>query len=181
VSAAAQRSFWGWGREGAGPDAAQQQAIVRTLAARFAAGERTLAPAPRIEDIALPAARISPPAALAPLCSDTPLDRASHTWGKSYRDVVRGLRGDFSAAPDFVARPRDDDDVRALLDWCGSHDVAAIPYGGGSSVVGGVEADVGEGWRGAVSLDTTRIAGVREVDVASRAARISGGTLGPDL
>ena len=56
-----------------------------------------------------------------------------------------------------------------------------VPYGGGSSVVGGVEPDVGEGYAGVVSLDTTALRGVVEIDAVSRAARIRAGTLGPDL
>src|ERR1019366_6807229 len=72
-------------------------------------------------------------------------------------------------------------DVVALLDWCSSTGVAAIPYGGGSSVVGGVEADVGDDYRGVVSLDLTRMDRVIEIDRTSRAARIQAGALGPVL
>ncbi len=69
----------------------------------------------------------------------------------------------------------------ALLDWCTEGDVAAIPYGGGSSVVGGVEADVGDGFAGVVSIDLTRLDRVLEIDPVSRAARIQAGALGPVL
>jgi len=174
------RKFWGWGVEGAGPDEEQARGIARTLSALYGR-DLELAPVPRIEDIALPATRIAPPAALAGLCSSDPLDRAGHTYGKSYRDVVRGLRGDFAPAPDFVARPGDEAEVTALLDWCGSQEVAAIPYGGGSSVVGGVEARLPESCRGAVSLDLSRLGRVLEVDRVSRAARIQAGIFGPAL
>jgi alkyldihydroxyacetonephosphate synthase len=69
----------------------------------------------------------------------------------------------------------------SVLEWCGDASAAAIPFGGGSSVVGGVEADVGNGYTGAVSIDLRHLQGVLEVDHASRAARIAGGTLGPVL
>jgi alkyldihydroxyacetonephosphate synthase len=181
VSAA--RRFWGWGAEGAGPDAEQQRGIARTIAERFGSGAE-LVPEPRIEDVELPKPRIAPPAALDAFSRTDPLTRASHTYGKSYRDIVRALRRDFAAAPDFVAFPRDESEVAAVLDWCGSHDVAAIPYGGGSSVVGGVEArasDIGDRYAGAVSLDTSALDRVLELDRSSRAARIQAGIFGPAL
>jgi alkyldihydroxyacetonephosphate synthase len=177
----AQRRFWGWGCEGEGPGVEQQQGILRTLAARLATGDLVLAPEPRLEDIELPAPRVAPPGALARICSAAPRERAAHSYGKSYRDVVRAARGEFPAPPDFVAQPADEAQVAALLDWCGSNGVAAIPYGGGSSVCGGVEPRVGDGFAGAVSLDLTRLDRVLEVDRSSRAARIQAGILGPAL
>jgi alkyldihydroxyacetonephosphate synthase len=95
--------------------------------------------------------------------------------------VVRALRRRFEPAPDWVAFPRDESEVAAVLDWCTSTRLACIPYGGGSSVVGGVEARVGDGYAGAVSLDLGRLDRVLEIDRASRAARIQGGVLGPAL
>ena len=93
----------------------------------------------------------------------------------------RALHRDFSHPPDLVAIPRDEDDVVALLDWCSDAGVAAIPYGGGSSVVGGVECDVGDDYRGAVSIDLRALDRVLEVDRVSRAARIQAGVYGPAL
>ena len=176
----ARRKFWGWGVEGAGPDEEQARGVARTLSAAYGR-ELELAPVPRIEDVSLPAPRVTPPPALASRCSSEPSDRAGHTYGKSYRDVVRGVRGDFSAAPDFVARPADESDLAALFDWCGSNQVAAIPYGGGSSVVGGVEARLPGDSRGAISVDLSRLDRVLEIDRSSRAARIQAGIFGPAL
>jgi len=178
---APRRKFWGWGLEGAGPDEEQARRLLRTLAERLGRPGFELAPAPRLEDVALPAPRVAPPAALAAICSADPFDRASHCYGKSFRDVVRGARGDFAPAPDRVAFPRDEAELAALLDWCGDARVAAIPYGGGSSVVGGVEAAVGEGYRGALAIDLGRLDRVLEIDRTSRAARIQAGVLGPAL
>jgi alkyldihydroxyacetonephosphate synthase len=124
---------------------------------------------------------VSPPAALAELCSTDVYDRAGHTYGKSYRDVVRAFRGELPLPPDLVAFPRREHDVVALLDWCSDARVAAVPYGGGSSVVGGVECDIGDDYAGAVSIDLTRLDRVLEIDRTSRAARIQAGALGPVL
>jgi alkyldihydroxyacetonephosphate synthase len=175
-----QRSFWGWGLEGAGPSAEQVRGVARTLSERFGVPLEPAAP-PRLEAIALRPPRVRPPAALAPICSDAPEARAGHSYGKSYRDVVRGFRGEFPNPPDQVAFPRDEAELAALLAWCGEARVAAIPYGGGSSVVGGVEPAVGDGYAGALSLDLGRLDRVLEIDRTSRAARIQAGILGPAL
>ncbi|HIF97671.1 MAG TPA: FAD-binding oxidoreductase [Myxococcales bacterium] len=174
------RSFWGWGLESAGPDAAQQDGIRKTMEQRLGASLE-LAAAPELDDLALPQSRIAPPDALASRCSTGPYDRAGHSYGKSYRDVVRGARGDFSSPPDFVAFPQDEGDVAALLDWATDAQVIVIPYGGGSSVVGGVECLLEGDYRGVVSMDLTRLDRVLEIDRASRAARIQAGILGPAL
>jgi alkyldihydroxyacetonephosphate synthase len=83
--------------------------------------------------------------------------------------------------PDWVAYPENEQAVIDILDWAQSHDVAVIPYGGGSSVCGGVEAAVGPGYAAAISLDLERLNRVLEVDPVSRAARIQAGALGPEL
>ena len=94
---------------------------------------------------------------------------------------MRAFRRDYAHAPDLVAFPRDEGELVSVLEWCSDASVAAIPFGGGSSVVGGVEPDVGDGYRGAVSVDVRHLHGVLEVDRTSRAARIAAGTLGPAL
>jgi alkyldihydroxyacetonephosphate synthase len=174
MTGARRRSFWGWGweDEALGPD--QLAALAKAVSERLGVEVRPRH-APRLADIELPPPPTSPPPSLAPICSTDPYDRAAHTYGKSYRDVVRGFAGDFSAAPAFVAFPRNEPEVVALLDWCSSAGVPAVPYGGGSSVVGGVECP------GAVSIDMGRMNRVLEVDPVSRAARIQAGALGPAL
>jgi alkyldihydroxyacetonephosphate synthase len=178
--AARRRKFWGWGFEDAGPTSEQQAGIARLLSERFGVELAPLAP-PRLEELELSPPRIAPPEALQAVLSAEPHDRASHTYGKGFRDLVRAFRRDFSSAPDWVAFPRDEEDVVALLDWCSSSRLAAIPYGGGSSVVGGVEPRVGERYRGAVSIDLRHLDRVLDIDRTSRAARIQAGVLGPAL
>lgn len=151
------------------------------LAARLGIEVPTVGTPPRIEEIGLQSPRIAAPAALAALCSTAPLDRAGHTYGKSFRDVVRGFGRDFSNPPDVVAYPTNEAEVTALLEWCSDAGLAAIPYGGGSSVVGGVEAPPAEVFPGVVSLDLGRLDRVVEIDRTSRAARIQAGVLGPAL
>lgn len=179
-AAAGRRSFWGWGLEGAGPSPEQARGIAATVAKRFGVALEAAAP-PRLEEIALRPPRWAPPGSLDGVFSATPFDRASHHYGKSYRDVVRGFRREFPHPPDQVATPGDESEVLAVLDACADAGVAVLPYGGGSSVVGGVEPEVGDPERPVVSLDLSRLDRVLEVDRTSRAARIQAGVLGPAL
>jgi alkyldihydroxyacetonephosphate synthase len=175
------RSFWGWGYEGAGPDDAARARLAKSLAERFERPDLAPAPTPRIEDVELPPPRTRPPAAFAEIASDEPWERALHSYGRSYRDVVRAQRRDFSHPPDWVAFPTSESQVADLLDHCARAGIAAIPFGGGSSVVGGVETNVDGDYRGVVTLDLTRLDRVLEIDRESRAARIQAGVLGPAL
>ena len=83
--------------------------------------------------------RLEPPGSLAHICRTDRYERAAHAYGKSYRDVVRAFRGRFDNPPDVVAHPADEAEVERVLAWCEEAGAAAIPFGGGTSVVGGVE------------------------------------------
>jgi len=176
------RKFWGWGFEGEGPSRDQQESMAKTLAGMFAVDALTVAEPPMLAEVELPRPRIGPPDSLAPLCTTDPFERASHTYGKSFRDVVRAFERDFAHPPDVVALPRTEGDVAAVLDWCAGAHAAAVPYGGGSSVVGGVECDGAEqGYAGVVTIDLRELDRVVEIDRTSRAARIQAGVYGPAL
>ena len=179
--ASRRRSWWGWGWEDEALTPEQAGNLAAAVAGRLGLDDVQAAPPPSLDDITLPVPRLAPPDSLAGLCSSTPYDRAGHTYGKAFRDIVRGFHGELRNPPDVVAFPRSEADVVALLDWCASAGAAAVPYGGGSSVVGGIECAVGDGYAGAVSIDLTGLDRVLEVDTVSRAARIQGGALGPVL
>jgi alkyldihydroxyacetonephosphate synthase len=93
---------------------------------------------------------------------------------------VRGFRGEFPHPPDLVAFPAEEPEVEMVLDFCAEQGAAAIPYGGGTSVVGGVEPRLADD-RPAVSVDMRRLDRVLEVDPVSLAARIQAGAAGPAL
>lgn len=175
------RSFWGWGVEESAFGEQQIQQLGNMLSAQF--GKLDLEPItpPSVADLALPGSRVAPPESLESLFSRDDRDRASHTYGKAFRDVVRGLDGDFRCAPDLVARPGSEQELVDVLDWADGADVAVIPYGGGSSVVGGVEPRLDGNWRGAVSVDMERFNRILEVDGRSRAAHMQAGLYGPAL
>ncbi|MFE4206720.1 FAD-binding oxidoreductase [Streptomyces goshikiensis] len=170
------RSWWGWGWADAHPDDAECVAMGALLPGTLA---RPL-PVPRTADLRIGRPAVEAPRSLARTVTDDPAVRAAHSMGKAYRDVVRALRGRPGRIPDLVAHPADDREVADLLEWAGEHGVAVVPFGGGSSVSGGVEYR-GDAHRAVLSLDLTAMDRVLEVDAAGRAARIQAGALGPAL
>ena len=135
---AARRKFWGWGLEGQGLALGEIEQLGATFAGRLGIDGVRIKEPPRVQDLQLRAARLAPPASLEAAFSADPYDRAAHTYGRSFRDLVRAFRHDFSHAPDLVAFPRDEGELVSVLEWCSGAGAAAIPFGGGSSVVGGV-------------------------------------------
>jgi alkyldihydroxyacetonephosphate synthase len=175
------RKHWGWGYADQQPGRAELEAMVPAIRDRLGFEvERVEEPVP-IDAIDIAPSRLAPPPSLGDLLSDDPRERLSHAMGKAYRDVVRGFRGRFERTPDLVALPADEGDVRRLLEWCEEKRLAVIPYGGGTSVVGGVEPRVGHGYRGTVTIDLRRLDRVLELDRVSEAARIQAGAAGPAL
>jgi alkyldihydroxyacetonephosphate synthase len=177
----ARLKYFGWGRQGEGLLPAEETFVLNRIEQRFGPPANGNVKPPRLEDIKLTPPRLGPPSSL-PFCSTAHYDRAAHTYGKSYPDYVRGLIGDYRSAPDVVAYPRTEGDVAAILDWAGGAQASVTPFGGGSSVVGGVEPRCNAAsYKGAVTIDLREMGRVLEVDKASRAACIEAGSFGPAL
>jgi alkyldihydroxyacetonephosphate synthase len=174
-----ERRFWGWGYADAALEA-RETAMLKQMVERLGAVFNTQPP-PKLSDFSLRVPRVAAPAALAQIFSDKPLDRLNHSYGKSFADCARMWLRDVPNPPDWVAYPDDEQAVIDILDWASCHKIAVVPYGGGSSVCGGVETAVGDSYAGVVSLDMERLNRVLEVDHTSRAARIQAGALGPEL
>ncbi len=181
MSTERKRSFWAWGWEDSLPDNDARRALAMMVAQGVGCEPPTLRELPKLEDVKIGAPRIESPRELRDFCSDAKSDRVEHAYGKSYPDLVRGFAGDFASAPDLVARPKHEADVAALLGWASASGVMVVPYGGGTSVVGGVEAPALGKYHGVVSLDLRGMDRVLEVDRESLAARIQAGATGPSL
>ncbi|MDQ3032996.1 MAG: FAD-binding oxidoreductase [Myxococcota bacterium] len=108
-------------------------------------------------------------------------ERSFHALGRSYHDMVRLRRGHLHTAPDAVVYPESPREVLDVLSFCDRERIAVVPFGGGSSVVGGVEARSAEGQVGVVTLDTTRMDQLLEVDALSHTATAQSGIYGPVL
>ena len=175
------RKFWGWGYDDDQLTDAERSAVAARV--RELAGRDGLTPgaAPKANEFELRKPRIEPPAALASRFSATPHDRLLHAYGRSFPDILRMWMRYVPNPPDFVAFPETEGEIAGILEWAGCNNVAVIPFGGGSSVVGGVEPAVGETYSATISLDLERFDKMHEIDRASRAARIGAGIYGPAL
>src|SRR5438874_3757641 len=178
----ARLKHYGWGREGEGMTADERQFVLGRYRAKFATDTFDTTVVPRVEDLVLRTPRVTPPASLAAFCTSERYDRLAHAHGKSYPDYVRAMLGDYDCAPDVVAYPRNEAEISAVMDWAGGLGASLTPFGGGSSVCGGVEPRVdGIRYKAAITLDLRHLSKVVEVDLTSRAALIEGGTYGPAL
>ncbi|MDO8863300.1 FAD-binding oxidoreductase [Haliea sp. E1-2-M8] len=171
--------FWGWGYVDEELAPAEETRLTELVA--LTTGGSAAVTAPRLEEFSLPAPRGRPPVALASICSATPYDRLTHAYGKSFADGVRMLQRAVPRPPDWVAFPRDEAQLEGLLAWADSAAAAVIPFGGGTSVCGGVETAVQGDYGLVLSIDLQYLNRVLELDRSSRAALIEGGALGPEL
>jgi alkyldihydroxyacetonephosphate synthase len=174
---------WGWGYEDEQPSDADLRAAAEMISARLGFGRLDPEHPVALADVELPAPRLQPPSGLAEICHSDPYERALHSYGRSYSDIVRAFRGRFDHPPDVVARPRDEAEVQAVLSWALAAGAAVIPFGGGTSVVGGVEPREHDtaSYAGVVTIDLKALDRVLEVDPVSLAARIQAGASGPLL
>ena len=178
------RSRWGGGFEGempAGETLREQKAFMEE---ELGFPELpVLEPVP-VEEATVPEPTVGVPDRLADFCTADRGPRMRHTYGMAEPENIRAFHGDFSPAPDLVARPRTEDEVAETLAWASEANVAVTPVTGGTGVVGGSGPPEGElraAYDGTLALNLRELDRVLEVDEDSRAARIQGGALGPDL
>jgi len=173
--------WWGWG-EDEGAITLPEPALALLREELGMDGSESGARV-ELEEVELPRPGLSEAARreLGPLgLSDEHDARVSHAVGRSYPDLVRIRAGDGSGAPDAVVTPESADHLRAALAACAKAGVAVIPFGGGTSVVGGVEALRGT-HSAAISLDLSRLDSLIDLDPVSLTARVEPGVFGPEL
>ncbi|MFI5782013.1 FAD-binding oxidoreductase [Nocardia sp. NPDC051570] len=105
-------------------------------------------------------------------------DRLLHAGGKSTPDLLRRRAAGPQDAPDAVVFPADHDQVLAVLARCAEHGIAVVPFGGGTSVVGGVDPARGD-LAAVIALDLRRLDTLAEVDPISLTATLGAGVTGP--
>ena len=171
--------WWGWGDPAIAPELDTE--ALATLRERV--GE--LEPSPRaaaLEGFELPPPEPLPQALVEAVGAESVFssseDRVRHATGRGYVDLARLRAGRLEAAPDAVVLPADAEALRRVLEVCAAEGVAVVPFGGGTSVVGGIEPLRGSHPR-LISLDLVRLRGV-EVDRRSLTARLGAGLRGPE-
>jgi alkyldihydroxyacetonephosphate synthase len=181
VSAAPRRDskWWGWGDPSV---ALELDAEARAMLEEWVGELDAIPLAAAIEDFELPDAAPLPQTLIDAVGADRVFtsteDRVRHATGCGYPDLARLRRGSLDAAPDAVLLPADADAVARVIEACSEEGVAVVPFGGGSSVVGGVEPIRGAHSR-LVSLDLGELRGV-DVDRRSLTARLGAGLRGPE-
>jgi alkyldihydroxyacetonephosphate synthase len=171
-----EQALGGWGDRSQVPELSQ--AVITLL--RDGLG---ITKPPDRREIELPAPRLTDTSALAAIVGAEhvradPDARLAHTRGRSTTDLLRLRAGEAADAPDAVVFPADHDEVLALLAACTERRIAVTPYGGGSSVVGGLEPDTAR-FAGAIALDTRRLDALLALDEISRLATLEPGLRGP--
>lgn len=171
--------WWGWGA----PDKRAEIGAEARAMLRLELGEAEPAERVALEAVRLPAARPLSEAVLRAAGKSEVLtghaDRVLRSGGKSYPDLVRARSGELAAAPDAIVPPRSAEQVGALLEACAKEGVAVVPFGGGTSVVGGVDPHAGD-HRALVSLDLRAMRHC-EADPVSMTARLGPGLRGPEV
>jgi alkyldihydroxyacetonephosphate synthase len=170
------RRWNGWGEEDS--TAEMRPEARRLLELEVGPPEPDLPPDARLDDVvaALPSPRISEH----PLFTTDGEDRVRHARGQSLPDWIALRSGRLGAAPDAVAHPASDADVAALLALAAETGARLIPYGGGTSVVGGVTPATDDD-RPTLTIALDQLAGLTHLDERSGLATFGAGTLGPDL
>lgn len=176
--------WWGWG-DPSRPSALPPHALA-FLRETVGVAE-TPRPPVALEHVSLPPAAISADALRAlgeavgaENVRDDHGERVWHAAGKGYPDLVRLRAGSPEGAPDAVVYPGSREDLRRLLSTCARMSLAVVPFGGGTSVVGGVEPLRGS-HDGVVALDMGRMGGVVDLDEASLTVTVEAGARVRDL
>ena len=142
-------------------------------------------PAPEIDEVRLRPSALSTDdrdALAAIVGSEFVLDddraRVLHAGGKSTLDLLRRKQIE-QDAPDAVVVPGDEEQIAAILRHCSEHGIAVVPFGGGTSVVGGLDPDR-NGFGAVISLDLQRLDELHSLDEVSCEAVLGAGVSGPD-
>lgn len=173
--------FWGWGYADEKLSDEENRLIEGLIKLLVPKGAVELS-APQVDEFELADSRLKNlPPALQEMVSLTAYDRLVHSYGKSYPDMARMYLRHAPNAPDGVAFPKTEQDIQAIYQYAAENKVAVIPFGGGTSVCGGVEADVGDHYHATLSVDMQNFNQVLQVDPISRRARIQAGIQGPAM
>ncbi len=183
-----QTKWWGWGDPGKEYDLRQRPFFWPHLRRRLDFPGEPFSFPPSFDDIELPPDHFSR-SDLQGIQKILPKqrialsrgERLSHTYGKSYHDLIRIRKKVFPEVPDAVLYPVTEDEIRKILNWAVEHRVALVPWGGGTSVTGGVEATRGGTHRGLVVIDLKGMDRILAIRKESLVADVQAGILGPKL
>ena len=175
------RKYWGWGSTNVALPEGHLKNILQLISMGLGIEVLETLHPPLPESI-----KIDPPAFevsldLSDFCTTDHFQRLFHTYGQSYRDVWRSIHGIFEKCPDYVAFPTNEDHIRLLFEFADLHNVGLIIFGGGTSVVGGVEMPSTDSKTGFISIDMSNMDKVLEINEENLTVKVQAGILGPAL
>ncbi|HEX3944425.1 MAG TPA: FAD-binding oxidoreductase [Rhizomicrobium sp.] len=177
----------GWGWSGQAEDFSARTDVWAWLASELGMPSLLATPARSLDDVQLPPSRLAPADRHiltrllgAEALRDDKLQRAFHARGRGYQDLLRLRAGDLADAPDAVIYPRSNQEVLTLLAFASERSIALIPYGGGTSVVGGVTPRR-FAHNGVLTIDLSEMDRVESIDPESLRASAQAGIFGPAL
>lgn len=179
--------WWGWGDPDKAFPMAEKPLLWPWIKQKLDLREERLRPPARREHVVLPPINSNPrfvQALRAVLSADQMTsddsERLDRTFGKSYPNLVEARQGRIQAAPDLIVFPEGHDDVVKIIELANTYEVAVIPFGGGTNIVGGVDPRDDRD-RMIVCLDMRRMNRLLWLDPYSRTAVIEAGATGPYL
>ncbi len=175
--------WWGWGARSVNVP----EGLAALLSDELGADIHAVQPPPDLLGVELPRPALPAPLrrALVELVGgfhvrDDAEERIRHAAGRSYLDLLRLRSGKLAGAPDAVVHPANAGEVLRTLQLCSDAGCAVVPFGGGTSVVGGVEPLRGAA-QSVVTLDLDRLDALRDVDLVSLTATLEAGIRGPQI
>ena len=177
-------SFWGWGEK----IPSKLSNAVETSSSKFHKAfnidpNTDLFPIPSLDNISLqnPRFNLNFNELSGILITSNKQDRIQHTYGRSSKDYIRMIMEDYSVAPDYVAYPKTNEQVERILQYCDRHNIACVTYGGGTSVVGGIETNLYLAYQGVISIDLTMMNKIIEFNAMDQTITVQPGISGMNL
>ncbi len=180
--------WWGWGWEDHSRPIEGQPVAWQYLVQRLKINPKVHRTVPPIDGVRIPPSLLSPDelTELEKLLGEGNVsaehrDRVTHAVGRGYKDLIRLREGALLRAPDAVLYPEDAAAVAAVLEFARRRRYAIVPFGGGTSVVGGVEPLGDDPFAATLTLDLRRMRRVKEIDESSGLVLAEAGIRGPLL
>ncbi len=180
--------WWGWGYEEVRYPLEKRPYFLPFLEEKLGVKPQMVLSVPYPEEIELPPSRLGPEIKeeISRIVGEenwsaSHRERLFHALGKSYTDLLRIRLRQVDSAPDAVVFPGSEEEIVELVDLATRYRLAIVPFGGGTTVVGGVSPLAPEGFSGTICLDLRRMKRLLHLDEVSRTATFEAGIMGPDL
>ena len=174
-------SIWGWGLETFEISKSFFSSVTTGLSSLGLSISSLPIPLPNFSSLQIPQPRFDLPVKFQSFCSKSLRMRLRHTYGKSTREIVKALNGIFENVPDYIAFPNSEDQIIDLMNYCSENDIAIVPFGGGSSVVGGINLHSPQKFLGTIVFNLLYLNTMLNIDPINQTATFQAGVYGPDL